>query len=97
MNHRGIVDNYIERKVNGALLPFDYSGGPPYVHPESRERYLSKTKSQHSRTSSGGVTTGSSVPSEDEEEDSDADDLESPQLTESSSEGYEEEENGALP
>jgi hypothetical protein len=93
------MDNYIERKSNGTLLPFDYSGGPPYVHPDSRMRAILKTKNTRklvSATSSSGGT--SNAPSEeDDDDDDDDDDANGSELSgssESSSEGYEEDENG---
>jgi hypothetical protein len=91
------MDNYIERKSNGTLLPFDYSGGPPYVHPDSRMRTTLKTKvttKQLSATSSSGGV--SDVLSEEDDEDEDANGSESNESNESSSEGYEEDENGTL-
>ena len=92
------MDSYIERKTNGALLPFDYSGGPPYIHPDSRERYPVKTKSVHqlSTTSSGATSAGTDASSEEGEEGY-VDSLASPQSTGSSSEGYEEEDDSASP
>jgi hypothetical protein len=94
--HRGVMDNYIERKTNGTLLPFDYSGGLPYIHPDSRMRTALKfkiTRKHLSTTSSSGGL--SDIPSEEDDGDEDANGSESPESSESSSEGYEEDENGA--
>jgi hypothetical protein len=94
--HRGVMDNYIERKTNGTLLPFDHSGGPPYVHPDSRMRTGLKikiTRKQLSTTSSSGDV--SDIPSEEDDGDEDANGSESSESSQSSSEGYEEDENGA--
>jgi len=80
------VYNKVDRKYKGTLLPFDYSGGPPYVHPDSRMR-------------NQVITTPPSVePSSDEEgvrgyrdEDEESSSEESP---EENSDGYEEDELG---
>lgn len=83
------MDNYIERKANGTLLPFDYSDGPPYVHPDSSMQLSLKIRitRKQMETISSGVTSPLSDEDPSEEEDS-ADE------TGSSSEGYEEDQNG---
>ncbi|KAG9052818.1 hypothetical protein FS842_009210 [Serendipita sp. 407] len=36
--HGHLLDAYLESKRNGTAKYFDFSGGPPYVHPDSRAR-----------------------------------------------------------
>lgn len=89
--NRGIMDNYIERKVDGTLLPFDYSDGPPYVHPDSQMQIplkirITRQQLETVSTSSGVNTQG------DDDDTSTEDDDQSSEESRSSSEGYEEDE-----
>ena len=84
------MDNYIERKVNGTLMPFDYSGGPPYVHPDSRMR--SPLKLRITREQLDGLSTSDAASAPTDNDDSAED--ESAEESESTSEGYEEDEAG---